>query len=83
MQIWRPEREHLEESNVARYMSSHRFKTLAEFISFTQDRPEEFWRSFDREILNLRWHEDLLERPGSSASSPRRCPPSTAAEAAT
>jgi len=60
MQVWRPEREHLEESNVARYMSSHGFKTLAEFVSFTQDRPEEFWRSFDREVLNLRWYEDYV-----------------------
>jgi acetyl-CoA synthetase len=41
-------------------MSSHGFKTLAEFVSFTQDRPEEFWRSFDREVLNLRWYEDYV-----------------------
>ena len=58
MDIWRPERDHLEESNVARYIAAHGLKGLDDFLSLTFDRPEEFWRSFEREVLRLRWYEE-------------------------
>ncbi|MEL9991528.1 MAG: AMP-binding protein [Thermoproteus sp.] len=57
MNIWRPERTHLEESNVARYMSTYGLRSLDDFIAYTYDRPEEFWKSFEREVLKLKWAE--------------------------
>jgi acetyl-CoA synthetase len=54
MEIWTPQKEHLEESNVARFMESRGFAGLEEFINYTAERPE-FWAVFEREVLRLRW----------------------------
>jgi len=54
MEVWTPQREHLEESNVARFMASRGFAGLEEFIDYTAERPE-FWAVFEREVLRLRW----------------------------
>ncbi len=54
MEIWSPQREHLEESNLAKFMSSMGFSILDEFINYTADR-HEFWSVFEKEILRLQW----------------------------
>jgi Acyl-coenzyme A synthetases/AMP-(fatty) acid ligases len=54
MEVWTPQREHLDESNVARFMASREFAGLEEFINYTAERPE-FWAVFEREVLRLRW----------------------------
>jgi acetyl-CoA synthetase len=53
MEVWTPQREHLDESNVARFMASREFAGLEEFINYTAERPE-FWAVFEREVLRLR-----------------------------
>ncbi|CCC81230.1 AMP-binding protein [Thermoproteus tenax] len=57
MEIWRPEKEHLSESNIARYISDRGLGTLDAFISFTYERPEAFWSSFVDEVLRVKWYE--------------------------
>jgi acetyl-CoA synthetase len=54
MDVWTPQRDHLEESNVARFMASREFAGLEKFINYTAERPE-FWAVFEREVLRLRW----------------------------
>ncbi len=55
MVVWIPERDHLEESNAARFMAGHGLKGVEDFVAFTYERPEEFWGIFEREVLQLRW----------------------------
>jgi hypothetical protein len=37
MEVWIPQREHLDESNVARFMASREFAGLEEFINYTAE----------------------------------------------
>jgi Acyl-coenzyme A synthetases/AMP-(fatty) acid ligases len=60
MEIWRPQKEHLEESNVARFMTSRGFVRLEDFINYTAEKPE-FWALFEREVLKLRWYRPYDE----------------------
>jgi len=54
MNTWRPSKDNLTESNVARFMDEHGLKNLDEFIKSTHERPEWFWESFVR-IIGIRW----------------------------
>ncbi len=51
--MWRPEINHLEESNVGIFINERGF-TLEDFVKFTYQKPEEFWSWFEQHI-KLKW----------------------------
>ncbi|GGP20653.1 AMP-dependent synthetase [Thermocladium modestius] len=55
MKIWKPSKDNLSESNVARFMVEEKQKDLDEFIESTYSRPEWFWDKFVN-IIGIKWN---------------------------
>ncbi|ARM74723.1 AMP-binding protein [Acidianus manzaensis] len=51
---WFPSKEWVEKSNVYNFMLDHEIENLRQFISFTYEKPEEFWDSFVK-LIGIRF----------------------------
>ena len=61
--IWEPSNEFIRNTNVYKFMQRLGFSTLEEFLKFSKQDPETFWRELDHEV-NIEWlqpYEKVLD----------------------